>query len=130
MFCTQCGYEVKVEQARFCSHCGAALNSAGEPVVPHVEDTCLVVCVEVGEKWSFFGKDVNVFRAVSENCPEETVIAQSKEFVVTGFSYEGPSKSNKLHAEAFEDLAGKLEKKGWKRDLQYGPHWFTIRFKK
>jgi hypothetical protein len=130
MFCAQCGYEVKIEPARFCINCGAALGSGVEPVAPHVEEACLVVCVEVGEKWSFFGKDVNVFRAVSENSAEETVIAQSKEFVVTGFSYEGPSKGNKLHAEAFEDLVNKLEKKGWKRDSQYGPHWYTMRFKK
>jgi len=130
MFCSQCGSEVKIEQARFCSNCGAALCSDSDMGVPHVEQTCLVVCVEVREKWSFFGKDVNVFRAISENSADETIIAQSKEFVVTGFNYEGPSKANKLHAEAFEDLVVKLEKKGWKCDAQYGPHWYTMRFKK
>jgi len=130
MFCTQCGSQVKVEQARFCSNCGAALVQNGDIGVPRVEETCLVICVEVREKWSFFGKDVSVFRAISGNSEDETIIDQSKEFVVTGFNYEGPSKVNKLHAEAFEDLVGKLEKKGWKRDDQYGPHWYTIRFKR
>ncbi len=130
MFCTQCGSEVKVEQARFCSNCGAALNTGYEPVALHVEETCLIACVEVREKWSFFGKDINVFKAISENSAEETIFAQSKEFVVTGFNYEGPSKGNKLHVEAFEDLVSKLGKKGWKRDEQYGPHWYMMRFKK
>jgi hypothetical protein len=130
MFCTQCGSEVKIEQARFCSNCGAALNYCSEPVAAHEEETCLVACVEVREKWSFFGKDVSVFRAIPENSAEETIIAQSKEFVVTGFNYEGPAKNNKLHVEAFDELVAKLEKKGWKRDAQYGPHWYTVKFKR
>jgi hypothetical protein len=137
MFCAKCGSEVKIDQARFCWNCGAALQPEVLELQPEaveqqsaVEETCLVVCAEIREKWSFFGKDVSVFRAIPENSEDEKVIAQSKEFIVTGFNYEGPSKNNKIHLEAFNELEEKLEKKGWRRDVQYGPHWYTIRFKK
>jgi hypothetical protein len=130
MFCAKCGSEVKIDQARFCWNCGAALQAEAADNQAAAEETCLVVCAEVREKWSFFGKDVSVLRAIPENIEDEKAIAQSKEFVVTGFSYEGPSKNNKIHLEAFNDLEEKLEKKGWKRDVQYGPHWYNLRFKK
>lgn len=130
MFCVKCGSETKVDQARFCWNCGSALQSETSDQQAAVEETCLVVCEEVGEKWSFFGKDVNIFRAILENSEGADGVAKSKEFVVTGFSYEGPSKANKIHMEAYNDLVAKLEKKGWKQDVQYGPNWYNMRFKK
>jgi hypothetical protein len=128
MYCTKCGSDVREKGARFCWKCGSPLP--GEPRKRSMvgRETCRIVCVHVGEKWSLFGKDLAEFRAIDGNGAAGTFIARSEQFVVSGFDYAGPNQRNKQHESALRSLVKVLESREWTADGTAGTGWFELRF--
>ena len=87
-----------------------------------------IVVKEIGEKFSFYGKDIYVFQAVLED--KNSVVAQSKQFVVTGYDYQGPSNKNKHHITPFNDMITSLKRFDWVEDGSYGDKWYEIKFQR
>lgn len=132
MFCVKCGTEVKIEGARFCSSCGAELPriELEQTVVSSSCQHCHVECVETREIFSLFGKDMMVYQAVLDGVAERTVVAKSKEFAVTGFSFNGPDPKNKYHRTPFEKMIESMQGRGWVEDGSYGKDWYCLKLKR
>jgi hypothetical protein len=128
MYCTQCGSDVREKGARFCWNCGSPLPGEPRKRSTSGRETCRVVCVHVGERWSLFGKDIAEFRAIDGDGADGTFIARSEQFVVSGFDYAGPDKRNRHHERALRSLIDELEGREWKADGTAGTGWFELRF--
>ncbi|EGO62709.1 zinc ribbon domain-containing protein [Acetonema longum] len=122
MFCSFCGVRLAPE-AKFCHQCGAAVQAP--PAAGADYRHCRVTLVQVGEKWSLFGKEIFEFRAVQD---DGVIVAASDKITLTGFEYEGPSEKNKKHQAALDRLTTKLYESGWQKTKDKPGKWYELVF--
>ncbi len=123
MFCSQCN-SVLPEGAAFCHVCGA--KQSAEAVLPKAGvERCTIQFVEVGSKWSLFGKEICEFRACREN---GEVVMASEQITLSGFEYNGPNEKNKKHKRAFDKLVAQMLQQGWQQAPDEPQLWYAISF--
>ncbi len=132
-YCPKCGAELPAD-ANFCVRCGKSQEAPPQRPVeaPDNErwETCEIVAVAAGEKWSpVFPGEYLIFRAQAEG-PQSAYTVMESERVVAGLAdYYQANKQNKRHVKAVNGLAAALAGAGWERAGK-GEAWFSLRFRR
>ncbi len=134
-YCPNCGAELPGD-ANFCLRCGKPQATApqDQPKTPPPAgerwETCEIVAVAAGEKWSpVFPGDYILFRAQSEGPLGVYTVLESKRIKAGLADYYQASKQNKDHTKAVDELAAALADAGWERTGK-GEAWFSLRFRR
>ncbi len=128
--CPSCGAELP-HSAKFCANCGAPrpAPAATEPAAQNWE-TCEIVAVVAGEKWSpVFPSDYIQFKAQGVGPQGEDTLRQSDRVKAGLADYYQANKQNKNHVKAVDALATALTAEGWERAGK-GQAWFSLRFRR
>lgn len=132
-YCPECG-AARQSDARYCSRCGKPQDApppdAGHPPAGEQWETCEIVAVAAGEKWSpVFPGDYIIFRAQAEREEGARAILESKRVTAGLGDYYQANKSNKRHAAALAALAAALAGQGWQPSGR-GDAWYSLRFRR
>ncbi len=132
-YCPECGAALPGD-AKFCSRCGkpqqAPPPEAGQAPAGEQWETCEIVAVAAGEKWSpVFPGDYIIFRAQAETAEESRTVRESERVAAGLGDYYQANKGNKRHAAAVAALAAALAGDGWDRAGR-GDAWYSLRFRR
>lgn len=133
-YCSNCGAELPAD-ANFCVQCGKPQDAPLQEPAPAAPDgerweTCEIVAVAAGEKWSpVFPGDYILFRAQGDGPQGAYTVMESARVKAGLADYYQANKQNKSHAKAVNELAAALTGAGWERDGK-GEAWFSLRFRR
>jgi hypothetical protein len=130
-YCPNCGAELP-DDANFCVRCGKSQDAPPQETVRTPgggrRETCEIVAVAAGEKWSpVFPGDYILFRAQGEGPQGVYTVLESARLKAGLSDYYQANRHNKLHAKAVDELTAALTGAGWERAGK-GEAWFSLRF--